>query len=59
MKPPFDGDIERLRAQLQHFMFFYGWSARRIGVHLRHDPTMVHRILKGETVPRIETRQDL
>ena len=59
MKPAFDADIERSRARLEHFIFVYGWSARRIGVHLRHDPTMVHRIIKGETVPRIETRQAL
>ena len=45
--PKFSADIEPLRAQLRHFMLLYGWSAQRIGVHLRHDPTMVHRILRA------------
>ena len=55
----FDADCERFKAQLQHFCFFYGFIPRRLGVHLAHDPNRAHSYLKGETVPRIETRQAL
>jgi len=58
MKPAFDSDIERLRAQLKHFCFFYGIGARRLGVHLAHDPSRAYSYLKGEKLPTWRTRRE-
>jgi len=53
----FDADCERFRAQLKHFCFFYGFSPRRLGVHLAHDPSRAYSYLKGENLPTWRTRR--
>jgi hypothetical protein len=52
-------DVERLPTQLEHFIYSYGLSARAIGVHLKHDPTRIHRYLKGANIPRPSTRRQI
>src|SRR5262249_50247735 len=58
MPQKFSADIERFRAQLRHFCFFYGLSARRLGVHLAHDPTRAYSYLKGTKLPTWRTRRE-
>jgi len=53
----FDADCERFRAQLKHFCFFYGFSPRRLGVHLAHDPSRAYSYLKGKKLPTWRTRR--
>ena len=45
-------DHERFRAQLQHFIYSYGWSAYDLGLHLAHDPMRAYGYLKGRKLPR-------
>ena len=52
----FDADCERFRAQLVT-VSFYGFSARRLGVHLAHDPTRAYEYVNGTIEPRRATRQ--
>jgi len=54
----FDADCERFRAQLKHFCFFYGFSPRRLGVQLAHDPSRAYSYLKGEKLPTWRTRRE-
>jgi len=57
MPQRFSPDHERFRAQLQHFLYSYGWSASGLSVHLTHDPTRAHDYLKGKRLPTRATRQ--
>jgi len=50
-------DHERFRAQLQHFIYSYGWSAYDLGLHLAHDPMRAYGYLKGTVLPTRATRQ--
>ena len=54
----FDADCERFRAQLQHFIYVYGLSARRLGEHLAHDPTRAYGYLNGTKLPTWRTRRE-
>ena len=54
----FDADCERFRAQLKHLCFFYGISARRLGMHLAHDPTRAYGYLNGTKLPTWRTRRE-
>jgi len=54
----FDDDCERFRAQLAHFIYFYGFSARRLGEHLAHDPMRACGYLKGRKLPTWRTRRE-
>jgi len=58
MPQKFSADIERFRAQLRHFIFFYGFSARRLGVHLAHDPTRAYDYLNSKKLPTWRTRRE-
>jgi len=53
----FYDDIERFRAQLQHFLFVYGWSAGELSRHLTHDPARAYDYLRGKCLPTRATRQ--
>ena len=57
MPQQFSPDCERFRAQLQHFIYVYGFSAARLGVALTHDPTRVYYYLDGRRLPTLATRQ--
>ena len=58
MPQKFSADTERFRAQLRHFCFAYGFSPRRLGVHLAHDPNRAYSYLKGEKLPTWRTRRE-
>jgi len=51
-------DHERFRAQLQHFIYSYGWSAYDLGLHLAHDPMRAYGYLKGKKLPTWRTRRE-
>jgi hypothetical protein len=58
MPQQFSPDHERFRAQLAHFIYTYGFSAKRLGVHLAHDRMHAYDYLKGEKLPTWRTRRE-
>ena len=54
----FDADCERFRTHLAHFIYVNGFSARRFGEHLAHDPMRVYGYLKGKKLPTWRTRRE-